>query len=160
MIRFAKYNIQPGIDVCYDNSYRFNLKWDASDALKNRTERLHRDLTRDFDCGYSKNRANLATQHYLSELRKYKIEVDSDKLSIKIKEIFYKCTMDSFKISLSKLREQSEISKGYNGLYKYELPMNLIEEYKRLYYQILGNFYEEVYQYIINTYANKTIKNI
>ncbi len=37
MIRFEKYNEQSAIDTYNDNSYRFELKWDASDALKNRT---------------------------------------------------------------------------------------------------------------------------
>lgn len=160
MVRFAKYDKQSGIDVCYDNSYRFTLKWDAKDALKNRTERLYKDLTKDFDTDYSQNRARLAAQHYKNELDKYGIRVDFNALQNELTSRFWPYCERSFRISLSELRNQSDISKGGSeGLYKYELPMRLIEEYKSLYYRLLSEYYDEIYNYIEATYGRSKLSS-
>lgn len=154
MIRFAKYNDCSGIDIYYDNSYRFPLKWDAREALSNRTERLYRDLTKDFDTGYSGNRARLAAQHYKSELNKYGIQVDLEDLRYKLTMMICPYAGEIYKMSLPKIRDHSVISKGGSeGYYKYELPMGLVEEYKRLYYKLINEYYDEIYGYITNTYG-------
>ena len=149
----SKYNEQPGIDTYWDNSYRFNLKWDASDAMKNRTERFHRTLTKDFDTNYSNNRARLAADYYQRQLAQSGVNVNLRDLREKLEQLMWPYESKSWDISLDKLRNETVISKGNNGLYKYELPKSLMEEYKRVYYRLLTEFYDDIYQYIKNNYV-------
>ncbi len=97
----------------------------------------------------------MAAQHYKRELDKYNKRVDLDDLQSKLTNIFCLYCGEIYKyISLSEIRGQSRISKGGSeGLYKYELPMRLIEEYKRLYYKLLNEYYDKVYNYITTTYG-------
>ena len=148
-----KYNEQPGIDMYWDNSYRFNLKWDASDALKNRTERFYKDITKDFDTGYSKNRARLAAEFYQRQLSQAGKNVSLSDLRSKLEHIMWSYESKSWEFSLDELRKETDIIKGENGLYKYELPRALMERYRQLYYELLSGFYKEAYQYIMSIYS-------
>ncbi len=145
----SKYKEIPGIDIYWDNSYRFTLKWDASDAMKNRTERLYKALTKVFDDDYSRNAARLAAEHYYSYIGN---KVSQRDLRDELESILAKYRHACWEISLEELRDQTRIEKNSEGLYKYELPRGLIQEYVNLYQRSLGNFYDEAYKYLGSRY--------